>query len=459
MCQKSPLRATGYPPHRYVSHPSGGSVLNSILFLFLGILLAVAGGCGGRSRAAGDAEAKNSELSDPVSVGVQPVELRTMSRVVVGLGTCEAPLNKTAALASAVEGRVAKILAKPGQTVKAGEPIVELDATVAEANFREKKITREGLEASLRLLKALPRDDERKLLELAIDDAKASVQKADSVVARLRPLLERKEISEQQMFEAKLALDQARVQQQKAEVTLKVAMLGARSEAVDEAAARITAAKAVEDSAQGQLDLLTIRSPIEGILDKITCRLGQSLTVGAQVGEVVDPRQLYALVWLPTPDARLVQAGQSARVSPDDSVAARMTAAADSDSFAGSVDFVGQAVDPQTGNVPVRVLVENPEKQLRLGQTVTVVITVLKRSDVLAVPIEAITDQAEGPLLSVVRDGKAVLKVPQIGDKDQGWVELTYADDIKPGELVVTEGNYGLPDDAPVIVKSGGAKP
>ena len=136
-----------------------------------------------------------------------------------------------------------------------------------------------------------------------------------------------------------------------------------------------------------------------------------------------------------------------------------MTAAADSDSFAGSVDFVGQAVDPQTGNVPVRVLVENPEKRLRLGQTVTVVITVLKRSDVLAVPIEAITDQAEGPLLSVVRDGKAVLKVPQIGDKDQGWVELTYADDIKPGELVVTEGNYGLPDDAPVIVKSGGAKP
>ncbi|HKM48766.1 MAG TPA: hypothetical protein VJX69_14335, partial [Terriglobales bacterium] len=81
---------------------------------------------------------------------------------------------------------------KPGQALKAGQPIVRLDARVADANFREKKITREGLEASLRLLKALPRPAEQKLLQLAIDDAKVSVQKAESVVARLQPLRERK---------------------------------------------------------------------------------------------------------------------------------------------------------------------------------------------------------------------------------------------------------------------------
>ncbi len=426
------------------------------MFLFLAALLAAAGGCGGRSHAAGDAEAKTP--SDPIPVGVKAVELRDMTQVIVGLGACEAPLNKTAALSPAVEGRVSKILAKPGQTVKAGEPIVQLDAAVAEANYQEKKITRQGLEASLRLLKALPRPDEQKLLQLAIDDAKDSVAKAESVVARLQPLLERKEISEQQMFEAKLALHQARVQQQKAQVTLTVAMFGARAEAVDEAAARITAAAAVEASTKGQLDLLTIRSPIDGVLDKITCRLGQSLTMGTPIGEVVDPRQLSTLVWLPTSDAALVQAGQPAQVTPDDAGANKT----DSDSFAGTVDFVGQVVDPQTGNVPIRVLVENPPAlgtpggRLRLGQTVTVAITVAKRSKVLAVPAEAITDLAEGPLLSVVRDGKAVLKYPQLGLKDHGWVELTYFDDIQAGEPVVVEGNYNLPDETPVIPKPGG---
>ena len=86
--------------------------------------------------------------------------------------------------------------------------------------------------------------------------------------------------------------------------------------------------------------------------------------MGTPIGEVVDPRQLYTLVWLPTSDAALVQAGQPAQVTPDDAAAGKT----DSDSFAGTVDFVGQVVDPQTGNVPVRVLVENPRHRvLRVG--------------------------------------------------------------------------------------------
>ena len=233
-------------------------------------------------------------------------------------------------------------------------------------------------------------------------------------------------------------------------------------EAVNEAAARITAAAAVEASTKGQLDLLTIRSPIDGILDKITCRLGQSLTMGTPIGEVVDPRQLYVLVWLPTRDVRLVQAGQSARVTLDDSTTARPTTGkAQSESFAGKVEFVGQVVDPQTGNVPVRVLVKNPEKRIRLGQMATVAITVLQRSNVLAVPAAAISNLGEGPLVSVVRDDNAVLKHPQTetGLKDHGWVELTYADGIEPGEPVIVEGNYNLPDGTPVKATPGDAKP
>ncbi len=423
----------------------------------LGSALAAAGGCGARSHAAGDAEAKKP--SDPIAVRMQPAELRTMAQVIVGLGTCEAAIHRNATLAPAVEGRVQEILCKPGQELKAGQPIVRLDARVAEASFREKKITREGLEASLRLLKALPRPEEQKLLELAIDDAKVSVQKTESVVERLQPLFERKEVSPQVMFEAKLALDQARVQQQKAELALTVAMLGARREAVDEAAAHITAAAAAEAAAQGQLDLLTIRSPIDGILEKITCQLGQTLTVGTPIGEVVDPRQLYALVWLPTQDARQVQVGQSARVTLDDSTTVHAAPAkAAPDSFAVSVDFVGQVVDPQTGNIPVRVLVDNPQKRLRLGQIVTVAVTVLERSNVLAAPAAAISDLGEGPLLSVVRDGKASLLYPQLGLKDRGWIEIIGID-LKPGEQVVVEGNYNLPDDTPVVAKPGGAKP
>ncbi len=384
-----------------------------------------------------------------------------MSQIIVGLGSCEPLLNKTATLTPVAEGRVVEILVKPGQRVKAKQPIVQLDKRVAEANFNEKKTTREGLEATLRLLKALPRPEEQKLMQLAIDDAKASVQKAESLAGRLQSLLDRNEIPQAQMLEAKLSLDQARMQQQKAEVTLKLALLGPRAEAVEEAQSHIASAAAGEASAKQQRDSLTIASPIDGVLDKITCRLGQTLTVGTPIGEVVDASQLYALVWLPSGDARLIRPGQRAKVTLNGSAAAaRATQAgkADFDSFAGIVEHVGQVVDPQTGNLPVRVLVENSEGRIGAGQMVTVAIIVSERSGVLAVPATSITDLGEGPLLSVVRKDLAVLAYPQLGVKDKGWVEVIGID-LKPGEPVVVEGNYNLPDDTPVIPKSGDAKP
>lgn len=171
--------------------------------------------------------------------------------------------------------------------------------------------------------------------------------------------------------------------------------------------------------------------------------------MGTPIGEVADSRQLYALVWLPTRDARLVRVGQAAQVRSSDSPAGRKVSMGEAikelDSFSGQVAYVGQAVDPQTANVPVRVLVDNSQGRLRLGQMVAVAITVLEKPNLLAVPAAAISDLGEGPLLSVVRDGKSVLLYPQLGLKGQQWVEVVGID-LKPGEPVVVEGNYNLPE-------------
>ena len=228
---------------------------------------------------------------------------------------------------------------------------------------------------------------------------------------------------------------------------------------MEEAKVRITVAAATLASVQGQRDLLTIRAPIDGILDKITCKLGQTLTVGTPIGEVVDSRQLYALVWLPMREASQVAAGQPARVRFSDSPAADKVEAENAAGvFPGKVASVGQVVDPQTGNLPVRVLVDNPQGRLRLGQMVSVAITVREKANLLAVPVAAISDLGEGPLLSVVRNGKSLILYPQLGMTDQQWVEVVGID-LKPGELVVVEGNYNLPDDTPVTPKPGDAQP
>jgi len=433
-----------------MSHPRRQALFASISCLAAILML----GCGAREATetvqTGDVE------DEAVLVRVTPAEQRTIAQVIHATAFCEALLSRSATLAPAAEGQVVGILAQPGDTVKKGQPIVQLDRRMAEANLHEKRAACNELTSALELLKALPRPEEQNINKLATEDAIVGVRKAEAAVARLQPLLERNEIPKQQMLDAKLALEQARIQQRKAEAQFALLMLGPRPEAVKEAKDRIAAAEMAVATAQTVCDLLTIRSPIDGVLDKIACRLGQTATAGTVVGEVADTRQLHALLWLPPHDARLVRAGHKAQIQAtasvkDSSEHGRLSATP----VSGRVDFVGQVADPQTGNFPVRVLFENSDRWFGVGQTAAAAITVREKKDALAAPAGAVFDLEEGALLNVVRGGKSVAIHPQIGIRDQQWVEIE-GTDLKAGEPVIVEGGWSLEDGTNVKEKEDG---
>lgn len=401
-------------------------------------------GCGAKS----GPEATGSHPETPEAVVVvktEPAHKGPLAEVIEGLGRTESIPDHLATLTPAVEGHVHELLAKQGETVKQGQPIVELDKSVALADLAEKEATRDGLKASLTLLKSLPRLEERKPSELAIEQAKVAVARAQAVADGLRSLLERHEASERQVFDAAQAVELALIQQRTAEATLRAMMIGPRPEAVAEAEAKIKTAEGLVEFSKAHLDFHTIRAPIAGVLDSLTCHPGQTISVGAMIGEVVDTRQVYATVWLSSHSSRSARVGQVSRVDPADGPES------DGAGIKGQVAYVGQVADPQTGNLPVYVLVENPGGRLTLGQTVRVTITVEERSDVLTVPVAAVVDQGEGPVLSVVRDGKTVALHPEVGSPHGGRVEITKTD-LKEGELVIVEGGYNLPEGTAVEV-------
>src|SRR5271157_2096947 len=181
----------------------------------------------------------------------------------------QASRAKLAMLTHAVEGHVHELVIKQGETVKKGQPIVELDQSVALADLAEKTATRDGLKASLALLKSLPRPEERRSNELAVEQAKVALERAQAALERLRPLRAQREVSEQQVFEAKLAVTSAKILQQTAEAQLHTMLIGPRPEAVAEAEAKITVADGAVAFSKAHLDLHTIRAPIDGVLDSL----------------------------------------------------------------------------------------------------------------------------------------------------------------------------------------------
>jgi multidrug efflux pump subunit AcrA (membrane-fusion protein) len=413
------------------------------------LLVAIAG-CASHGGSATEDEKHGEEHEAHVEVKTEPARLGTLTETVEGLGRCEALPDHIATLTPALEGHVHELLVTQGDAVKKGQPIVELDTAVARADLEEKTATRDGLKASLVLLKSLPRTEERRVTELAIEQAKLAVAQAKEAAGRLRPLLARREVSEQQMFVADKALEQAVIQQQVAEAQLKVMMIGPRPEAAAEAGGKIKTADALVDFSKAHLDYHTIRAPIDGVLDSLHCHPGQTIAVGTPIGEVVDSRQVFASIWLPPRSTASVKIGMAARVGHGDARDPGLDVSAEAEKeMEGKVAFVGRVADPQTGNLPIRVLVDNPAGRLTVGQSVRVAIIVDERKGVLQVPADAVLDLGEGPILNVVRDGKTVALHPQPKTPHGHSIEVA-GTDLKEGEPVIVEGGYNLPEGTPV---------
>src|SRR5207247_741946 len=105
----------------------------------------------------------------------------------------------------------------------------------------------------------------------------------------------------------------------------------------------------------------------------------------------------------------------------------------------GKVVSIGRIVDPQTGNLPVRILMDNADDRLAVGQTLAIAIEVHKRADVLTVPSVALVDLGEGPLVVVVRAGKVVQLHPTSVSSHGKWTVVS-GTDLRAGEQVVIEG-------------------
>jgi multidrug efflux pump subunit AcrA (membrane-fusion protein) len=395
----------------------------------------------------------------PGHVDVRCVTVRRLpfAITVEGLGRTEPLPECVGSLTATVEGHVHELLVRLGDTVKAGQPILQLDPTVANATLAEKVANRDSLVAALKLLESLPRPEERRAAELAVEQGKISVEHDQLQVDSLRALLSHNDVSSKQFHDAEVLLKQAKVQLQTAEAQLKLLMTGPRPEAVAEGQTKIQMADQAVASSKASLDLHTLRAPIAGVVEALNCHPGQTLTIGTPIGEVIDIRRLFVTVYFPARTTRLLQPGMAARVDLSDGGSHPESESAAKDTLVGKVAFIGSAADPQTGNYAVRILMENDGTRLRLGQVVKVNVVLKNEESQIAVPEAAIFDQGEGPLMAVIREGKLKLLHPELGINQAGNVAVAKTD-LKEGEPIVVEGAYGVPDDTDATILPEGPK-
>lgn len=206
--------------------------------------------------------------------------------------------------------------------------------------------------------------------------------------------------------------------------------------------AEAVGARAQANAAQQLLARVRVSSPLTGGVQRVMVHPGERVEVGAQLIEVINASVLDLLALVPSADLGGLRVGQAVRVTPDGSTEA----------FSGTLNALAPGVDSLTNAAQVVIRVPNPRGELRAGTGATALVLVGRRRDAVVVPDSAIV--VVGDSLSVfVVEGDTVARVRNVtvGTRRGGRAEIKAG--LKPGEVVVTSGAFGLADGMQVVLE------
>lgn len=212
---------------------------------------------------------------------------------------------------------------------------------------------------------------------------------------------------------------------------------------VEQASADLAAARSAAVAARREAQLSVLRSPISGVITRVSAALGASVDANQPLVDIADPSAVDALLGLSPAQAARVRVGNTVDLRAGQSASGEQLGI-------GRVIDVGATVDSATRNVSVRVSIPAAKRPLRIGETIYGDIAVATRASVISVPADALVPEGDQFRVFVV-DAKNVAhaRAVTVGVREPDRVEIRSG--LTAGERVVTYGAYGLDEGVTVV--------
>jgi RND family efflux transporter MFP subunit len=209
------------------------------------------------------------------------------------------------------------------------------------------------------------------------------------------------------------------------------------------AAADVAKARADAAAARRMAQLSVLRSPIAGVVTRMSATLGASADPAQPLVEISDPRALDVLMNVTPSDAARIRTGVKVALSAGQS--------ANGESLGiGSVGEISGTVDSTNRSVAVRVQAPTTTRPLRIGETIFGSIALSTRPNAIVVPLESLVPEGDVFHVYVVDpNGVAHAREVKVGGKTSTVAEVT--EGLRAGERVVAYGAYGVQDSAKVV--------
>lgn len=337
-----------------------------------------------------------------VEVDVETVERRPISRLVKASGVVDPRVKVN--LSAHVVGKIEQLLVEEGQAIAAGDPVLVLERQAF-------------LSAS--------QDWQARLRQARLDVEQARVDLADAELrlSRSERLAEQGVVSREDLEGARLRATGAGLRLQRAE------------EAVRQAAANL-------DKARDDLAKTTVFSPLGGRVIALNAEVGETVypatmnNPASVVATIADLSEVLAVIDVDETEVVYVELGQAAELLVD---------ALPDRSYRGRVVEIGSSgfsrtAQPDVTFFSVKVLFVEPDPALRPGMSVRAEIVTAAHADALVVPIQAVVER---PPLGTG------------GEPDEGAEEVQVVFVAAEGEARQRPVETGLSDETHVEIVSG----
>ncbi len=381
--------------------------------------------------------------------------------------------TRTSVVGSMVEGQVIEFRAREGDFVRQGE-------TLAQLRLTKLKIQLAGAVASQELLKS-QLEDLRVSLPIEVKQAQARKQAADALQEYASRQYERGK-----NLGSNTPVTTAELDELKSSAAAAVNIYGERAAALElteqtlpakiaQAEARLRVQEETINELKDAIDQHTIAAPFDGYITKEQTEVGQWITKGGPVAEIVELTEVD--INLPVLETHIAELRARSPEGPGTQTLDIIVDALPGEKFSGDIVAIVPQADYQARTFPVKVRVVNRMSprtntmMLKPGMFARVELPVHTVSGAIMIPKDALVLDRSPPTVWVVmspdeaRDGTGSSVRPVSVEIDEevsvgNWVQVVGpvgADGtlpLKAGDVLITEGNERVNPRANVIVTS-----
>ncbi len=380
-----------------------------------------------------------------VRVVVGEARIVEASPTITLVGTVE-PVRRSRVSAE-LAGLIVDMPVREGDRVTAGKMICTLNDDSLSLRLAGEKAQLGALRSRHEELLAGTRKGELVRLEARFEEASAEFDRSRFEMQRIERLYADRDSNDKEYQDARADFLASERRKIAAEAEFKLGVEGPRKETIAQAAHDVARQQAVVDRLASDVRKTVIRTPFAGHIVARLVEVGEWISEGDPVVEIVDLSSVLVRVNVPEHVLPHLHVGHSVRVLID----------ALERSFTGRIKHIVRQADRNARTFPVEIELDNTEDNLAGGMFARATVPAGPTAELLAVPSDAVVEREGIAYIGVVMPGHqgghaGVLWPVTLGMNVGDWVTIT-SDNLSPGTRVIIRGTERiLPFPTPVEI-------